>query len=433
MRYSLALFYDKLWSILSPTLLTSSVSLFKMTASSLNYQALAEEIKRWAKELGFSGVGISDIDLSHHEAELESWLANNYHGSMDYMARHGMMRARPAELVPGTVRVISVRLNYLPQNAKFAQILKNKNKAYISRYALGRDYHKLMRKRLQQLGNKITDHCEGFNCRPFVDSAPVLERPLAEKAGLGWAGKHTLLINKEAGSWFFLGELFVNIPLPVSVNEYTISAQENKLAMLENKAKVNDCGTCVACIKICPTKAIIAPYKVDARRCISYFTIESADPIPLELRPLMGNRIYGCDDCQLICPWNKYAKLSKTDDFQVKNQLDNSDLLTLFAWSASYFLETLQGSPIRRIGFDSWQRNIAVALGNAPYHLNVEQALTDKLTTASTLVAEHIHWALAQQQIKKSQVALVVDKKNPHTRLTNRLIRAVEKGLPRDA
>jgi len=410
-----------------------------MTATSLNYQELATKIKCWGKELGFSGLGISDIDLSHHESALESWLANNYHGNMDYMARHGMMRARPAELVPGTVRVISVRLDYLPQNAKFAQTLKDKNKAYISRYALGRDYHKLMRKLLQQLGKKIAEHCEQFNCRPFVDSAPVLERPLAEKAGLGWAGKHTLLINKEAGSWFFLGELFVNIPLPVSENEYTITAQNNAaqknlaIPSLESKTKINDCGTCVACIKICPTKAIVAPYTVDARRCISYFTIESADPIPEELRPLMGNRIYGCDDCQLICPWNKYAKLSQTDDFQVRNQLDDSDLLTLFSWSESYFLDTLQGSPIRRIGFDSWQRNIAVALGNAPYHENIEQALTDKLSTASELVAEHIHWAVAQQQIKKAQDALLIEKHSINARLTNRLIRSVEKGLPRDA
>jgi len=410
-----------------------------MTATSLNYQELTTKIKCWSKELGFSDLGISDIDLSHHEAALESWLANNYHGNMDYMARHGMMRARPAELVPGTVRVISVRLDYLPQNAKFAQTLKDKNKGYISRYALGRDYHKLMRKLLQQLGKKIAEHCEQFNCRPFVDSAPVLERPLAEKAGLGWAGKHTLLINKEAGSWFFLGELFVNIPLPVSENEYTITAQNNAaqknlaIPSLESKTKINDCGTCVACIKICPTKAIVAPYTVDARRCISYFTIESADPIPEELRPLMGNRIYGCDDCQLICPWNKYAKLSQTDDFQVRNQLDDSDLLTLFSWSESYFLDTLQGSPIRRIGFDSWQRNIAVALGNAPYHENIEQALTDKLSTASELVAEHIHWALAQQQIKKAQDALLIEKHSNNARLTNRLIRSVEKGLPRDA
>lgn len=409
-----------------------------MTAPTINYQELTEKIKAWGKELGFSGLGISDIDLSHHEVVLESWLANNYHGNMDYMARHGMMRARPAELVPGTLRVISVRLDYLPHEAKFAQILKNKNKAYISRYALGRDYHKLMRKRLQQLGKKIAEHCEHFNCRPFVDSAPVLERPLAEKAGLGWAGKHTLLINKEAGSWFFLGELFVDIPLPVTENEYSRNAEKNNalstaITAVDDQIKNNGCGTCVACIKICPTKAIVAPYTVDARRCISYFTIESPDPIPEELRPLMGNRIYGCDDCQLICPWNKYAKLGKTDDFQVKNQLDDIDLLTLFSWSEQYFLDTLQGSPIRRIGFESWQRNIAVALGNATYNKDVVQALTEKLNTSSKLVTEHIHWALEQQQIKWTQNTLLIEKNNSAVRLNNRLIRSIEKGLPRDA
>ena len=400
-----------------------------MTTSSLNYQELAEKIKFWGKELGFSDLGISDIDLSAHEAVLKKWLDNNYHGNMEYMERHGMMRARPDELVPGTIRVISVRLDYLPQNAKFAQTLKDKNKAYISRYALGRDYHKLMRKRLQQLGKKIADHCENFNCRPFVDSAPVLERPLAEKAGLGWAGKHTLLINKEAGSWFFLGELFVDIPLPISENEYSANAQKNII----NQTKANDCGACVACIKICPTKAIVEPYTLDARRCISYFTIESSDPIPEELRPLMGNRIYGCDDCQLICPWNKFAKLSVTDDFQVKNQLDDIGLLTLFSWSETYFLDTFQGSPIRRIGFDSWQRNIAVALGNAPYDKDIVAVLTETLNSASAIVAEHILWALAQQETKKTQSLLVIEKTDLNARLTSRLIRSVEKGLPRDA
>jgi len=395
----------------------------------MNYQELAEKIKLWGKELGFSDLGISDIDLTAHEDLLEQWLANNYHGNMDYMARHGLMRARPAELVPGTIRVISVRLDYLPQNAKFASILKNKNKAYISRYALGRDYHKLMRKRLQLLGKKISDHCDDFNCRPFVDSAPVMERPLAEKAGLGWSGKHTLLINKEAGSWFFLGELFVDIPLPVSSNEYSTNAIKN----IENKTKSNDCGTCVACIKICPTKAIVEPYTVDARRCISYFTIESPDAIPEELRPLMGNRIYGCDDCQLICPWNKYAKLSLVEDFQARNNLDDVSLLELFAWSEDYFLNTLQGSPIRRIGFQSWLRNIAVALGNAPYSNDIVNALTTKLTEASNLVVEHINWALTQQNIKKELSEKSAAEQAKNHRLTLRLIRSVEKGLVRDA
>lgn len=388
----------------------------------INYPELVEKIKSWGKELGFSQLGITDIDLSKHEQALEQWLANNYHGNMDYMARHGLMRARPDELELGTIRAISVRLDYLPTQAKCAKILKSKNHAYISRYALGRDYHKLMRKRLQQLGKKITTYIEqiegeDFNYRPFVDSAPILERPLAEKAGLGWVGKHSLLLNKEAGSWFFLGELLVDIPLPVTSIETKSESPEE-----------NNCGSCVACIKICPTKAIVEPYVVDARRCISYFTIESPDPIPLELRPLMGNRIYGCDDCQLICPWNKYAKLSLEEDFQARHQLDEVTLLELFSWSEAYFLEKLQGSPIRRIGFQSWQRNIAVALGNAPFDPAIISALAQKLSIATTMVAEHIQWALKQQHSRQSP-----EKNNANIRLNARLIRSIEKGLPRDA
>jgi epoxyqueuosine reductase len=399
-----------------------------MTTSSINYQALAEKIQCWAEELGFSGLGITDIDLSAHESLLERWLANNYHGNMDYMARHGLMRARPAELVPGTIRVISVRLNYLPHDAKFSKILKNKTKAYISRYALGRDYHKLMRKRLQQLGKKITEHCAHFNFRPFVDSAPVMERPLAEKAGLGWTGKHSLILNKEAGSWFFLGELFIDIPLPTTNNEYSINALPSV-----DPSKKNLCGNCVACIKICPTNAIVEPYTVDAKKCISYFTIESPDAIPEELRPLMGNRIYGCDDCQLICPWNKYAKLSLVNDFQARNNLDDISLLELFSWTEDYFLNTLQGSPIRRIGYQSWLRNISVALGNSPYHKDVEAALTEKLASVSDMVAEHINWALAQQKAKKSLSLQEAEKQQKNHRLTLRLVRSIEKGLIRDA
>jgi len=387
-----------------------------INTSAINYPDLVEKIKGWGKELGFSQLGITDVDLSAHEQALENWLAKGYHGNMDYMARHGLMRARPAELEPGTIRVISVRLDYLPTDAKFARILTAKDHAYISRYALGRDYHKLMRKRLQQLGKKITTYCENVNFRPFVDSAPILERPLAEKAGLGWVGKHSLLLNREAGSWFFLGELLINIPLP-------LTSQADKKA-------INHCGSCVACIKICPTKAIIEPYVVDARRCISYFTIESPDPIPLELRPLMGNRIYGCDDCQLICPWNKYAKLSLENDFQPRLQLDQVTLLELFAWHEQDFLEKLQGSPIRRIGFQSWQRNIAVALGNAPYDETIIRALEEKLKDATDLVAEHIHWALVQQTTKKTDHSV---KNDTNARLSARLIRSIEKGLPRDA
>tara|TARA_B110000438_G_C15821296_1_gene654588 strand:- start:8110 stop:9255 length:1146 start_codon:yes stop_codon:yes gene_type:complete len=381
-----------------------------MTTSVINYQTLTEQIKLWGEALGFSQVGISDVDLSEHEAALTQWLENNYHGNMDYMARHGLMRARAKELVEGTLNVISVRMDYLPTDAKFARTLKSKEHAYISRYALGRDYHKLMRKRLKQLGEKIEAHCENFNYRPFVDSAPILERPLAEKAGLGWVGKHSLLINKQAGSWFFLGELLVDIPL-----------------ITDTKAE-NNCGTCVACIKICPTQAIVEPYVVDARRCISYLTIELREAIPEEFRPLIGNRIYGCDDCQLICPWNKFAKLGSEDDFKPRQNLDNIDLLTLFAWNEATFLSKTEGSPIRRIGFQSWQRNIAVALGNADFSQNNVNALTVALANAEAMVAEHIEWALAQQALK--QKALVQDK---NLRLTARLIRSVEKGMPRDA
>lgn len=376
----------------------------------INYQDLAEKIKLWGKELGFSDVGICDVDLKTHEKALSKWLENGYHGDMDYMARHDLMRARPADLLPGTLRVISARLDYLPTDAKFAKILKKSDHAYISRYALGRDYHKLMRNRLKQLGDKLTAHCEQLNFRPFVDSAPVLERPLAEKAGLGWVGKHSLLLNEQAGSWFFLGELMVNIELPV------------------DQPKENQCGACVSCIKICPTQAIIEPYVVDARRCISYLTIELRDAIPVEYRPLIGNRIYGCDDCQLICPWNRFSQLSAEDDFQPRNHFDHVTLLELFAWDEAEFLKKTEGSPIRRIGFDCWQRNIAIALGNAKYDEDIVIDLAKQKQTSSAMVIEHIDWALEQQQLK-------LDKLNEETnlRLTQRLIRTIEKGLPRDA
>lgn len=383
-----------------------------MTESSINYQELAEKIKLWGQELGFSQIGFSDIDLSSHEQALSSWLENNFHGNMDYMERHGLMRARANELVPDTIRVISARLDYLPTNAQFAKTLKNKNKAYISRYALGRDYHKLMRKRLKQLGQKIENYCQTFNYRPFVDSAPILERPLAEKAGLGWVGKHTLLINKEAGSWFFLGELLVDIPLPT-----------------QEKSE-NQCGSCVACLKICPTQAIVEPYVVDARRCISYLTIELRDSIPEEYRALIGNRIYGCDDCQLVCPWNKFSQLTCEDDFTPRQDLDNITLLTVFSWDEETFLQKTEGSPIRRIGFECWQRNIAVALGNADFHAEIVFALKEKLSTSSDMVTEHILWAIEQQQSKQDNNAKIAVK---NERLSGRLIRTIEKGLPRDA
>ncbi|WP_416306539.1 tRNA epoxyqueuosine(34) reductase QueG [Neptunicella sp. SCSIO 80796] len=368
---------------------------------------LAENIKAWGKALGFQQVGIADIDLSKHEKFLQQWLEKGYQGEMDFMAEHGMKRARPDELLPGTVRVISVRLDYLPTEAGFARSLKNKNKGYISRYALGRDYHKLMRQRLKKLGEKIKAQCP-LEFRPFVDSAPVLEHALAEKAGLGWTGKHSLTLNRQAGSWFFLGELFINLPLPV------------------DQPVEEGCGSCTACITICPTQAIVEPYVVDARRCISYLTIEQKGAIPEEFRALIGNRIYGCDDCQLICPWNRFANLSVEEDFQTRQQLHQQDLLDLFAWNEQSFLANTEGSAIRRIGFERWQRNIAVALGNAPYSDEIITVLSATLPNATELVAEHIQWAIDQQKAKALDDGI-------EDRTTQRLIRSVEKGLPRDA
>ncbi|MEH6396407.1 tRNA epoxyqueuosine(34) reductase QueG [Pseudoalteromonas sp.] len=377
-----------------------------MTSLSPDYKQLALDIKKWALELGFSEAGITDIDLSKHEAQLQRWLDLGYHGEMDYMAAHGMKRARPAELVPGTVRVISVKMNYLPPDASFAKTLKNTDKAYISRYALGRDYHKLMRNRIKQLALKIEQYVDQLGFRPFVDSAPVLERQLAEKAGLGWQGKHSLLINKEAGSWFFLGELFVDIPLPIDKpNEF------------------EGCGKCVACITLCPTGAIVEPYVVDARKCISYLTIELQGSIPEQYRPLLGNRVYGCDDCQLVCPWNRYGQITDETDFHPRKQLKDKDLLELFSWDEATFLKNTEGSPIRRIGHERWRRNIAVGLGNAQFNQTIVDVLTATREQSSAMVIEHIDWALQQQRSKQDKLL----------RKTARLIRIVEKGLPRDA
>lgn len=373
----------------------------------LDLSALSENIKLWGKALGFQEVGISDIDLKQHESKLQSWLDNNYHGEMDYMAKHGMKRARPDELLPGSLSVISVRMDYLPENAQFAHNLKDKNSAYISRYALGRDYHKVVRKKLKQLGQKIEQEVGRLGYRPFVDSAPILERPLAEKAGLGWVGKHSLLIDAKKGSWFFIGELLIDLPLVI------------------DQPVENRCGSCVACLKICPTQAIVAPYVVDGRRCISYLTIELQGPIPVEFRKAIGNRIYGCDDCQLICPWNRFANTTREDDYQARQQLQNRSLLELFCWTEQEFLSYSEGSPIRRIGYQRWLRNISVALGNAPTSAAIVTALQDKLAeNHSELLNEHLQWALAQHRNQIPQV---------NERLTQRLINAVEKGLPRDA
>jgi len=373
----------------------------------IDLSSLSENIKLWGKALGFQKVGISDIDLKQQEGNLQSWLDNNYHGEMDYMSKHGMKRARPDELLPGTLAVISVRMDYLPENAQFASTLKNKNSAYISRYALGRDYHKVMRKKLKQLGQKIEQEVGQLGYRPFVDSAPILERPLAEKAGLGWVGKHSLLIDAKAGSWFFIGELLVDLPLVVD-------------QPVENK-----CGQCVACLKICPTQAIVAPYVVDGRRCISYLTIELQGPIPVEFRKAIGNRIYGCDDCQLICPWNRFSDTTEESDYQIRQQLQNKSLLDLFNWTEEEFLAYSEGSPIRRIGYQRWLRNISVALGNAPTSEAIVSALENKLSeTQSEMLTEHLQWALKQHQ---NQIPVF------NERLNQRLIKAVEKGLPRDA
>jgi epoxyqueuosine reductase len=342
---------------------------------------LVQRIHSWAQALGFQQSGISDIDLAEHEERLGIWLSNGFHGEMEYMQRHGTLRSRPDELHPGTIRVISVRMDYLPETADEVEaLLKEPSKGVISRYALGRDYHKMMRKRLQKLAQQIEDHIGPFGYRVFVDSAPVLEKAQAEKAGLGWIGKHSNLINKRAGSWFFLGEIFTDLPLPTA------------------KPADNHCGACTSCIDICPTQAIVAPYTVDARRCISYLTIELHGSIPEDLRPLMGNRIYGCDDCQLVCPWNRFAQHTPEQDFAPRHGLDTPDLIELFQWSEEQFLKRTEGSAIRRIGFQSWLRNIAVALGNAPTSAAVIDALKSRLQHESGLVREHVEWALDQHR-----------------------------------
>ena len=350
--------------------------------SEIDYSQLVEKIKRWAFDAGFQQTGITDINLSDYEAKFNQWINKQFHGEMHYMERHGSKRYRPAELVPGTVRVISVRMDYFPPETKEAWSVINESKlAYISRYALGRDYHKLMRKKLQAVAKKIEAETGSTGYRVFVDSAPVMEKALAEKAGLGWIGKHTNVLNRETGSWFFLGEIYTDLPLPIDTPQ------------------TDHCGECTRCIDICPTQAIIGPGELDATKCISYLTIELRGSIPETLRPQMGNRIYGCDDCQLICPWNRFAQLSEQADFSARHQLDAPELLDLFSWSEKEFLEKMEGSAIRRIGYECWQRNIAVALGNADKNKIIIQSLTEKRKTASAMVQEHIDWAIKQQTI----------------------------------
>lgn len=350
-----------------------------VSVNNRDHTAIIETIQAWARELGFQDIGFTGVNIHEHEAYLEKWLQAGYHGTMDWMDRHGSKRSRPSELVPGTCTVISCRMDYLPEAADAWEILENSEKGFVSRYALGRDYHKLIRSRLAKLAERIRDELACGTFRAFVDSAPVLERAVAEQSGLGWIAKNTMLINESAGSYFFLGEIYTDIPF-----------------MPSDPKEEKHCGSCSACMVACPTDAFVAPFVLDARRCISYLTIEHKGSIDEALRPKMGNRIYGCDDCQLVCPWNKFATTSPEPDFAPREGLDQADLVTLFAWTEKEFEERLQGSPIRRIGHERWLRNIAVALGNAETTQEIVNALRSKQDTSSPLVKEHIAWALTQ-------------------------------------
>jgi epoxyqueuosine reductase len=357
----------------------SAINAEPLTLSSAELATLAQSIKIWGRELGFQQVGISGLDLAEHEKHLQRWLEAGYHGEMDYMAAHGSKRSHPDELVPGTLSVVSLRMDYLPGDTEMTQRLIEPEKAYVSRYALGRDYHKLIRKRVQQLAERIQQAIGPFGYRAFVDSAPVLEKAIAEQAGLGWIGKNTLVLNRKAGSFFFLGELFVDLALPVDAPHST-----------------EHCGRCTACLDICPTAAFVGPYVLDARRCISYLTIELKTAIPEELRPLIGNRVFGCDDCQIVCPWNRFARPTEQNDFQPRHNLDNSELAALFMWDETTFLTNTEGSPLRRAGYERWLRNLAVGLGNAPSTIPVLQALEARREYPSQMVREHVEWALRQ-------------------------------------
>jgi epoxyqueuosine reductase len=346
-----------------------------------DYTDLMLRIREWARELGFQQIGVADAHLGADEDRLLQWLQQGRHGEMQYMHRYGPSRARPSDIVPGTLRVISARMDYLPHEMSEAErVLSDSKLAYISRYALGRDYHKVMRSRLAKLAERIQSEIGATQFRVFVDSGPVMEKALARNAGLGWIGKHTNLINRRAGSWFFLGEILTNLPLPIDQSE------------------TQHCGTCAACIDVCPTRAIVAPFELDATRCISYLTIELRGSIPEVFRKPMGNRIYGCDDCQLVCPWNKFARVSAEPDFVARHGLDAQSLVSLFAWSEGEFLKNTEGSAIRRIGYECWLRNIAVALGNASSSDDVVAALNSRRDDSSELVREHVRWALDQHQ-----------------------------------
>ena len=352
-----------------------------MTQPPLDPLAAKRQLAARARELGFDRIGVAPIDIQQDEQHLLRWLDAGFHGEMDYMRRHGTMRSRPRELSPGTIRVVSARMDYWPAAARdAAAVLGDAESGYISRYALGRDYHKVLRGALARLAKELAEDIGPFGYRVCVDSAPVLEKALARNAGLGWIGKHTNLISPEAGSWFFLGEILTDLPLP------------------EDEPASAHCGTCTACIAACPTEAIVAPYRLDARRCIAYLTIEHHSAIPVELRTAIGNRIYGCDDCQLVCPWNKFAHAASHPDFKVRHGLDAGRLTELFGWTEAQFEERMRGSAIYRIGYEKWSRNIAVALGNAPTSEGVIAALERRRGEASELVREHIEWALSQHR-----------------------------------
>lgn len=343
----------------------------------LELKGLREQLNHWASELGFQQVGVTDIDLDEAGQHLKDWLKAGYQGRMDYMSSHGDMRWKPDQLLPGTLRIISVRMDYRPPDVQLTEALADRNTAYVSRYALGRDYHKLIRKRLTQLGKRLQQQASDMGFRAFVDSAPILERAAANKAGLGWVGKNTMLINRKAGSWFFLGEILTDLPLPV-----------------DRAFEQDHCGQCTACIDICPTQAFVGPYVLDARRCISYLTIELDGPIPVELRKGIGNRIFGCDDCQIACPWNRFSNPTKESDFHPRHQLDKAQLIALFQWDEATFLKNTEGMPIRRTGYENWQRNIAVALGNAPKSIEVAEALNAGKGRVSAMVDAHIEWGI---------------------------------------
>ena len=368
-----------------------------LTTQEIDYPQLALNIKEWGVSLGFQQVSITDIDLSQAGEQLNQWLEKGYQGQMQWMSEHGEKRYHPDQLLPGTQRVISVRMDYLPDDSNMIAVLKDENKAYISRYALGRDYHKLIRNRLKTLAKEI-EHAvpNSIIQRPFVDSAPVMEKPLAEKAGHGWVGKHTLVINSQAGSWFFLGEIYTSLPLPI-----------------DQSTEQDQCGDCKACLKVCPTDAFPAPYVLDARRCISYLTIELKGSIPEEFREPMGNRVFGCDDCQAICPWNKFAAPTAEKDFTPRHKLDNRELIDLFLWTEAEFLKYTEGSPIRRLGYERWLRNLSIGLGNAPTSDSIISALKSRENHPSALVREHVIWALGQH------LMLGANKKKRKRKITN--------------